>query len=123
MLRLSLFLLSLAILIVTDNVNGSAQFSVKRLISQRIVAPNIAIPPAPFVTHLSRKVPRRAAKKQALRELRQHASKVAVVVGADDDEEYATAVTVGNQQFEVIIDTGRCDHYPNVYDYYSHLLV
>lgn len=108
MLRWSAVLLSLAALVPANDAKPP-KFDIKRHTSQRVVVSNSPIPQASFVTDLSRKVPRRAVKKQALRELRRAASKTAVVIGTDDDEEYATAVTVGGQQFEVIIDTGRCD--------------
>lgn len=99
----------LAIALALEALPGvvATKFNIQRVTSQREVAQNTAIPPASFVAHLSQKVPRRSSKKHALRELRRTSSKTAVVIGTDDDEEYATAVTVGGQDFQVIIDTGR----------------
>lgn len=103
--------LRLAFLVALNSlllVAATGTFDIQRVTSQRSVAQNgQTIPQATFVTSLSQKVPRRAVKKRALRELRRSASKTATIIGTDDDEEYATGITVGGQSFEVIVDTGR----------------
>ncbi|KAI0086737.1 acid protease [Irpex rosettiformis] len=86
-------------------------FNIRRVVPQRSIDIQNAqiIPQASFVSSFSSKVPRRAAKKRALLELRRSASKTSTIIGTDDNEEYATSITVGGQNFEVIDDTGSSD--------------
>lgn len=108
LLRLACLVALNGFLLVTAAAAGPESFNIRRVTSQRSVAENAQdIPQASFVSHLSKKVPRRISKKRALLELRRSASKTATIIGTDDDEEYATAITVGEQNFEVIVDTGR----------------
>ncbi|PSR76813.1 hypothetical protein PHLCEN_2v8194 [Hermanssonia centrifuga] len=78
--------------------------------SRAAVSSGIELPVAPFSVPLTDKVPRSSAKKRMLRELRAGArSNVAVVAGAADDEEYLTDITIGGQDFKVVVDTGSSD--------------
>ena len=98
-----------AVVILLGLVVSSSAFDFRRVTSNREVDQHGELPAAPFVGTLTQKVPRSSHKKQALRELRRRASggDTAVVAGSDDDEEYLTAITIGGQDFQVIVDTGR----------------
>jgi hypothetical protein len=104
-------LYSLAVLLVT--VNGTP--TVKRRVSD--VAPRSAspLPAAEFSVAFSGTTPRSKAKKSIMQSLRSSLSSqagsnfTAVLAGSDFDEEYLTSVTLGNQKFEHIVDTGSSD--------------
>src|ERR1700691_5623119 len=64
-------------------------------------------PAAQFSVPLTKKVPRPMYKKNLLKALRGRASSpTAVLAGSDDDAEYLTNITIGGQNFKVIVDTG-----------------
>ncbi|KAF7345601.1 Acid protease [Mycena venus] len=89
------------------------------LVRHRVLSPrpqqNVTLlPPAEFSVPLSAKAPRRKSKMHALSALRGepvfHGSANTIPInGADMDEEYLTNVTVGGQQFQLVIDTGSSD--------------
>ncbi|KAJ7469833.1 hypothetical protein B0H11DRAFT_2435441 [Mycena galericulata] len=74
------------------------------------------LPPALFEAPLIARVPRRASKVHALNALRSLYSGnsggeyTTPLMGADYDFEYLTSITIGGQNFSVIVDTGRCVH-------------
>ncbi|KAJ7226970.1 acid protease [Mycena pura] len=91
----------------------SATFSV---VQHRALIPNVqqearALPEAQFTTALG-KTARRKSKRHALALLRgkTHPGGINVpLTGADFEEEYITNVTVGDQHFSLIVDTGSSD--------------
>jgi hypothetical protein len=68
------------------------------------------IPTAEFYVPLTGKVARSAYKKHFLNTLRNQVSKsfnyTAVLAGSMTDKEYLTDITIGGQEFKVIVDTG-----------------
>ncbi|KAJ7214524.1 acid protease [Mycena pura] len=76
-----------------------------------------ALPRADFSSAITKKTPRRKAKKEALAFLRGKPTVKAASVGgktvpldgSDFDDEYLTNVTIGGQHFSLIIDTGSSD--------------
>lgn len=69
-----------------------------------------AIPPAEFYVPLTGKVARPAFKSQFLSALRHQgsgsSSHTTILAGAAGDSEYVSDITIGGQQFKVIVDTG-----------------
>lgn len=68
------------------------------------------LPPAQFFVPLTEKVSRSAHKKELFRALRESGngpqSYTATLAGAADDIEYVTDITIGGQNFKVVVDTG-----------------
>lgn len=68
------------------------------------------IPKSKFHVPLTGKVPKPAYKKQLLNALRNQGSNSlnynAVIAGTDHDDEYVTDITIGGQEFKIIVDTG-----------------
>lgn len=68
------------------------------------------IPAAKFYVPLTGKVSRPAYKKHLLDALRNQGFKssnyTAVLAGSISDNEYLTDITIGGQEFKVIVDTG-----------------
>lgn len=65
------------------------------------------LPQAQYFLPLSGKTTRSKAKQDALQALRKRSSNyTAVVAGGAKDQEYLTDITIGGQQFKVIVDTG-----------------
>lgn len=95
----------------------SPDFSVQRISFSPSSAiqhrPGVSLPAAEYTLPISGSVPRSKARKQLRDRLRSHYSgsrsgDVAMLAGADFDEEYLVEITAGgNQQFSVIVDTGR----------------
>lgn len=68
-----------------------------------------AIPSAQHTLNLAAKVPRPAGKADALRTLSRAKRFTSSLAGSDGDEEYLVNVTIGGQDFSLIIDTGSSD--------------
>lgn len=67
------------------------------------------IPKAEHTLKLAAKVPRPAGKAAALRTLSRAKRFTAPVAGSEGDEEYLVNVTIGGQDFSLIMDTGSSD--------------
>ncbi|KAF7977109.1 hypothetical protein HWV62_4709 [Athelia sp. TMB] len=68
------------------------------------------LPQAQFSLPLSGKTTRSKGKQDALLTLRKRSSSyTAVLAGGDEDQEYLTDITIGGQDFKVIVDTGSSD--------------
>jgi hypothetical protein len=64
------------------------------------------LPDAQFLIPLAQKVPRSIHKKNPLMASRGHASAPTTVInGVNYDEQYAVNVTIGGQDFSVLVDT------------------
>ncbi|KAI0344446.1 acid protease [Trametopsis cervina] len=88
---------------------SAVALNVQRITSDRTVSQNDVLPQASFVSTLSHKVPRRAKKTRALRQLQRGRSQTASLSGAAGDQEYVTEITIGDQKFQAIVDTGSSD--------------
>lgn len=75
--------------------------------------PSSPLPAADFSVPITASAPRSKAKKSLLRALRESQAAQAgsnfttVLAGSDFDEEYLTNVKFGEQDFMLIVDTGR----------------
>lgn len=89
-----------------------AEFNIRRIEpSIKVAIPTRVLPKAQHSVALTQKVPRSTHKKDMLKALRHGARSstnnfTAVVAGSDDDEEYLANITIGGQNFSVIVDTG-----------------
>ena len=64
------------------------------------------LPDAQFLIPLAHKVPRSIDKKNPLMAFHRHASSLTTVInGVNYDEQYAVNVTIGGQDFSVLVDT------------------
>ncbi|KAF5368298.1 hypothetical protein D9757_010525 [Collybiopsis confluens] len=102
-------ILGLAFFLVAVNANVHR---VKSEITSRAAA-NV-IPPAQFSVSISGTAPRSNAKKELLKALRSSSASAArdftsPIAGSDFDEEYLTNLTIGGQDFALIVDTGSSD--------------
>lgn len=67
------------------------------------------LPPAQYAIPLAQKVPRHPYKtniRNAVLKHKKAANYTGILAGSDDDEEYLTDITIGEQNFTVIVDTG-----------------
>lgn len=102
-------LCSLAVFLVAVNATPT----VKRRVSSVVPRAASPLPAAEFSTAFSATTPRSKAKKARMDFLRSSLASQAgrnftsVLAGSDFDEEYLMNVTIGNQEFYLILDTGR----------------
>ncbi|KIK51004.1 hypothetical protein GYMLUDRAFT_266014 [Collybiopsis luxurians FD-317 M1] len=93
-------------------VNGRPTIgNVRRVHSGLTSRSNTVLPVAQFSVAISGTAPRSKAKKELMKVLRSSSSSnfTSPVAGSDFDEEYLTNVTIGGQDFTLIVDTGSSD--------------
>ncbi|KIM83061.1 hypothetical protein PILCRDRAFT_819851 [Piloderma croceum F 1598] len=105
-------LLLVAALLVSAHAYGEREpsYNIRRVapLTSAALATEV-LPAAQFFVPLTEKVPRQTYKKKLLEALRTGLSTTAVLAGSANDNQYLTNVTVGGENFTVIVDTGSSD--------------